>query len=133
VENVAAEQFEELLAWQKASVLTTSSLELSDRPVFARNRALVDQLQRASVSVMSDIAERFGRGPSAECHQFLVIAQASCAGVRSLEYVACDRGSVDAHVSNNLPVISRKVAKVREGLRSAAATQRDERWRRPQP
>jgi four helix bundle protein len=54
-----------------------------------------DQLQRAAVSIMSNIAEGFERGSSREFRQFLYIAKASAAEVRSLLYVARDLDYID--------------------------------------
>ncbi|MFH0725906.1 MAG: four helix bundle protein, partial [Pseudomonadota bacterium] len=82
--------FEELIAWQKARELTKHIYQMTSSGEFARDFGLRDQIRRAAVSIMSNIAEGYERGGRAEFHQFLVIAKGSCAEVRSQLYVAHD-------------------------------------------
>lgn len=77
------ERFEELIAWQKARTLTREIYETTRRGAFARDFGLSGQIQRAAVSIMSNIAEGFERGGRGEFHQFLSTAKASCADLRS--------------------------------------------------
>lgn len=84
------EKFEDLVAWQKARVLVREIYLASGRAPFCHDRALVSQIRRASISVMSNIAEGFDRYGAGEFHHFLSIAKASCAEVRSQLYVALD-------------------------------------------
>ena len=56
------ERFEDLIAWQKARVLTRDIYAMSRSGGFARDFGLAGQIQRASVSIMSNIAEGFERG-----------------------------------------------------------------------
>jgi len=76
-------RFEDLTAWQMAMDLAERVYEISDRPPFARDFALADQVHRAAISVPSNIAEGFERGSRAEFHRFLTIAKASCAELRT--------------------------------------------------
>src|SRR5215471_13174360 len=85
-------KFEDLIAWQKARILTHEIYQATRSRDFARDYGLSSQIQRASVSVMSNIAEGFERGGRAEFHQFLSTAKGSCAEVRSQLYVALDVG-----------------------------------------
>lgn len=62
---------------------------------FSKDYGLVDQIRRASVSVMSNIAEGFERGSNAEFVEFLFIAKGSCGEVRAQLAVALDQGYVD--------------------------------------
>lgn len=71
------DKFEDLIAWQKARELTREAYQISRRAEFARDFGLSGQIQRASVSVMSNIAEGFERGGRGEFHQFLSVAKAS--------------------------------------------------------
>jgi len=88
----AITRFEELVAWQKARVLTQEVYAVSRSGSFAKDFGLSSQVQRAAVSVMANIAEGFERGGRAEFHQFLSTAKGSCAEVRSHLYVAADVG-----------------------------------------
>ena len=86
-------RFEDLIAWQKARDLTKRIYSLTQQGGFERDYGLRDQIRRAAVSVMSNLAEGFDRAGRSEFHQFLVIAKGSSAEVRSHLYVALDVGS----------------------------------------
>lgn len=85
-------RFEDLEVWQAAKALTNLVYDLTDQQTFARDYGLKDQICRAAVSVMSNIAEGFERGSDTEFRNFLVIAKGSAGEVRSQLYVARDRG-----------------------------------------
>jgi four helix bundle protein len=89
------ERFEDLIAWQKARALTRAIYEVTRNGDFTKDYGLSRQIQRADVSVMSNIAEGFERGARGEFHQFLSTAKASCAELRSQLYVALDAGYLD--------------------------------------
>lgn len=78
-------KFEDIIAWQKAKTLT-SSIYTMFRP--NRDYGFKDQIQRASVSIMNNIAEGFERKGNKEFRNFLYIAKGSCAEVRSMIYLA---------------------------------------------
>lgn len=90
------EKFEDVVAWQKARVLTQQVYSLSKVGTFARDFGLRDQVQRASVSTMANIAEGFERGGDKEFIQFLSTAKGSCGEVKSHLYVALDQSYVSA-------------------------------------
>jgi len=77
------ERFEDLIAWQKARELTKEIYAVTSNGSFSKDYGLRDQIRRAAVSAMSNVSEGFERGSLNEFHQFLVIAKASCAEVRS--------------------------------------------------
>lgn len=82
--------FEDLLCWQRGRELSQFVYRLTRQPAFARDRGLTDQIQRAVVSVTSNIAEGFDRGTRESLVNFLFIAKGSCGEVRSQLYVAAD-------------------------------------------
>lgn len=84
------ERFEDFRAWQQARELTARIYRVTESGTFARDFGLRDQIRRAAVSMMSNIAEGFERGRPKEFHQFLSVAKASCAELRSQLYVALD-------------------------------------------
>jgi four helix bundle protein len=88
--------FEEIEAWQQARELTKLVYEASGKGAFGRDFALRDQIRRAAVSVMSNIAEGFGRGGVREFVQFLSVARGSTSEVGAQFYVALDQGYLRA-------------------------------------
>jgi four helix bundle protein len=120
------DRFEDLIAWQKARDLTRAIYQVTRREEFARDLGLARQVQRAAVSIMSNLAEGFERGGRGEFHQFLSTAKASCAEVRSHLYVALDVGYLDRTTFTDLLAEAEEVARIVGGLRSAVAMQRDE-------
>ncbi len=80
-------QFEELLMWKKSRELTR---EIYKSFRNCRDYGFKDQIQRASVSIMSNIAEGFERGTKQEFLNYLFIAKGSAGEVRAQLYVALD-------------------------------------------
>ena len=97
-------RFEDLVAWRKARGLTKAIYEVTKQGSFAKDFGLSGQIQRASISIMSNIAEGFERGTRAEFHHFLSMAKASCAEVRSQLYVAYDARHIGQEEFNSLIV-----------------------------
>ena len=118
-------KFEDLIAWQKARELTKEIYSASKNGDFGKDFGLRDQIRRASVSVMSNIAEGFDRGGRPEFHQYLVVAKASCAEVRSQLYVALDAGYLSGELFDRLFCMADEVSRIVNGLRSAVKKQRD--------
>jgi four helix bundle protein len=85
-------RFEEIEAWQTARELTRSVYALSNQGSFARDFGLRDQMRRAAVSAMSNIAEGFESRTQALFIDFLGRAKASAGEVRAQSYVALDAG-----------------------------------------
>ena len=88
------ERFEDIIAWQKARVLTKEIYASTRIGQFAKDYGLKDQIQRASVSTMSNIAEGFERGGDREFIQFLSNSKGSCGEVKSQLYVALDQSYI---------------------------------------
>src|ERR1051325_5404568 len=96
------ERFEDLIAWQKARALTRDIYHVTGQGGFSKDFGLKDQIRRAAVSIMSNIAEGFERGKPSEFHQFLSVAKASCAELRSQLYVALDAEYIGEDSFNQL-------------------------------
>jgi four helix bundle protein len=120
------ERFEDLIAWQKARELTRAIYEATRQGAFAKDYGLSGQIQRAAVSIMSNIAEGFERGGRGEFHQFLSTAKASCAEVRSQLYVALDVGYLDKATFDSLMQQGEEVARIVGGLRASVQRQKED-------
>ena len=121
------ERFEDLIAWQKARQLAAEIYRISAQGDFSRDFGLRDQIRRAAVSAMSNIAEGFDRGSRSEFHQYLVIAKASCAEVRSQLYVAQDVGYIGQEIFDTVSSSASELSRIIGGLRAAVQKQRDEK------
>jgi len=97
-------RFEDLDAWKEARRLVNRIYSMTREGALAKDYGLRDQIQRAAVSVMTNIAEGFERTGGAEKLHFYNIARASCGEVRSLLYV----------VEDNNPDISKQAIDLRD-------------------
>ena len=84
--------FEEIESWKKARQLANEIYKTTASGTFARDFGLRDQIRRAAVSIVSNIAEGFERGGDNEFVQFLSMAKGSCGEVRAQLYLALDQG-----------------------------------------
>ncbi|OHA81873.1 MAG: four helix bundle protein [Candidatus Yonathbacteria bacterium RIFCSPHIGHO2_01_FULL_51_10] len=107
------ERFEDIIAWQKAKCLTE---EIYERMKGNRNLGFKDQIQRAAVSVMNNIAEGFERRSNKEFKQFLFVAKGSCGEVRSMLYIATSLKYVDKKQSDSMSALSVEISKMLSGL-----------------
>lgn len=121
------ERFEDLVAWQLARGLNRDVHALARSTKLATDRELVSQIRRASLSVMTNIAEGFERGGRAEFAQFLSIAKASAGEDRSLLYAALDARYIDDRQFTQLREQAERVGRIVGALRAAVARQRDDR------
>ena len=112
----AIEKFEDLIAWQKARSLTAEIYRVTEIGKFARDFGLKSQIQRAAVSIMSNIAEGFDHHSRKEFHRFLGIALASAGELRSQLYVAIDVGYMTQQEFDPLMESARELARVIGGL-----------------
>ena len=108
--------FEDLIAWQKARTLVRKVHEVSNKGLFKKDYSLRNQICRASVSAMSNVAEGFEREGDEEFIQFLSQAKASSGEVRSQLYVALDLGHVTEEEFNNLYNTAHEASRVISGL-----------------
>ena len=107
------DKFEDVIAWQKAKELTVDIYS-----TFKDNRdyAFRDQIQRASVSIMNNIAEGFERGSDADFKRFLYIAKGSCGEVRSMLYIAKELNYIDNSNFDSLHGNAVEISKMLSGF-----------------
>jgi four helix bundle protein len=86
----AITKFEDLIAWQEARTLVKMVYKLSSDGSFSKDFGMRDQIQRASVSAMTNIAEGFDCESTAEFARFLGFARRSAVEIQSLLYAALD-------------------------------------------
>ena len=107
-------QFEDLQVWQDARVLVKDIYTASKQREFYRDLGLREQIRRAAVSTMSNIAEGFERGTRKEFIQFLNIAKGSVGEARSQLYVALDQEYLTqvrfAELKEMTATLSRRIA-----------------------
>jgi len=88
------QKFEEIEAWQGGRQLAKSVYGITSVGKFSKDFGLRDQIRRAAVSVISNIAEGFERGGDQEFLQFLALSKGSCGELRAQLYVALDQGYI---------------------------------------
>jgi four helix bundle protein len=130
-----ASSFEDLKVWQKARELANLIYAATRQETFARDYGLVDQIRRASVSVLSNIAEGFERGSYTEFLQFLYIAKGSCGEARAQLYIARDQKYVPEATFQQCHALAVEVSRMLSGLADHLKNshQRGDKFRRPQP
>ncbi len=111
------ERFEDLIAWQKARLFAVEIYRVTGLGEFERDWGLRDQIRRAAVSIMSNIAEGYERRSSNDFQRFLTIAKASCAEVRSQLYLAKDIGYVTAPDFESLQRNTDELGRIIGGLK----------------
>src|SRR5437763_9647771 len=95
-------RFEDILAWQRARESTKLAYEMTADGNFSKDFGLRDQLRRASVSIMANIAEGFGRRSDKEFANFLNMAHGSAAECQSHLYVALDLNYISQSAFDSL-------------------------------
>ena len=83
-------KIEDLLIWQEARVLVKGIFVLTSKVKFSKELSLKDQIKRSAISVMSNVAEGYGRGGNKEFVQFLYIANGSLNELKSQLYISYD-------------------------------------------
>jgi len=109
-------RFEDLEAWKKARELVNLVYEMTEEGPLARDFGLRGQIQRAAVSIMSNLAEGYERTHKAEKIQFYKIAKASGAEVRSLSYVLKDRKMAPEDQIDRAGTLAHQVGALIQGL-----------------
>jgi four helix bundle protein len=112
----AINRFEDIEAWRLAREMTKAIYAISNDGAFARDFGLRDQIRRASVSIMSNIAEGFERGGDKEFFQFVSLAKGSSGEVRAQLYVALDAGYIDQQTFSRLSDMATQINRMLAGL-----------------
>jgi four helix bundle protein len=113
VESMRIERFEDIIAWQKAKDLTVHIYKIFDS---SKDFGFKDQIQRASVSIMNNIAEGFERKGNKEFSYFLYIAKGSCGEVRSMLILAKELNKISEKDFELLFIQSEEISKIITGL-----------------
>jgi four helix bundle protein len=109
-------KFEEMEVWKKSRELNREIYGISNGAGFCRDFSLRDQIRRASISIMSNIAEGFERDGKKEFIHFLAIAKGSAGEVRSQLYIALDQNYISPEIFENLIVKITEIGKMLKGL-----------------
>lgn len=107
------ERFEDIEAWKEARKLVEIVYKVFS---MIKDYGFRDQIQRATISIMSNIAEGFDRGTNKEFIQFLIIARGSVSEGRSLLYTALDIGYLDEAIFKNLGDRCLKISSLLNGF-----------------
>lgn len=126
-EKEASMQFEDLKAWQKARELTNGIYRICKIVPLKNDFGLRDQLQRAAVSAMTNLAEGFDRVGEGEKLQFWNVARASAGEVKSLLYVVRDNQLVEDAAIQKLQALATEVSALTQGLINSFSKKRSER------
>ena len=109
-------QFEDIESWKRARNLTNQIYKVSSSGKFVRDFGLKDQIRRASVSILSNIAEGFERGGDNEFLQVLAVAKGSCGEARAQLYVALDQGYISLDQFETLSKAATEVSQLLSGF-----------------
>ena len=116
--------FEDLLAWQKSRELTRRIYEITREGKLGQDSGLGRQMQRAAVSIMSNIAEGHERASAGDFYRFLMIAKGSCAELRAQLYVALDAGYLSQPTFDDLLDRASEVGRIIGGLAASVKKRR---------
>jgi len=105
--------FEDIIAWQKARELAITVYQCFEH---SKDFGFRDQIQRAAVSVMNNIAEGFERKSNKEFIYFLYVARGSCGEVRSMLILAHDLKKIDKNNYETLSALAEEISKIIYGL-----------------
>jgi len=119
---MAIQRFEDLKVWGKAKDLAVLVYRATETGRFSRDFGLRDQIRRAVVSVMSNVAEGFDRYSRAEFRQFLSIARSSASEVRSQLHLARELGYITEAEFEPLHDLCWEVTRMLGSLRSVVGT-----------
>jgi four helix bundle protein len=110
------ERFEDIDAWQKGRELTKIIYKITAQGDIAKDFALKNQLRRASISIMANIAEGFEREGNKEFRQFLATSKGSVGELKSHLYVALDAGAMSQQDFNQLMALADETSRLIAGF-----------------
>jgi four helix bundle protein len=117
-ESSRIEKFEDLQVWQKALKVSKKVFILSAGGPLSREYSLKDQLRRSSLSVVSNIAEGFGRYGKKDFKHYLAIANGSANEVRAQLHLVKELGYVGSQEADELIELCGEVSRMIKGLRN---------------
>ncbi len=106
-------RFEEIIAWQKSKEL---SLLIYKELKNCRDFSFKDQIQRATISIMNNIAEGYERNSNKEFKNFLFISKGSAGEVRSMLYISKDLNYITDSLFSDLNHRAFEISKIISGL-----------------
>ncbi|MFA6427769.1 MAG: four helix bundle protein [Candidatus Magasanikbacteria bacterium] len=106
-------KFEDIIAWQKAKIL---SIDIYKNIIYCRDYSFKDQIQRACLSIMNNIAEGFERRTNKELINFLFIAKGSSAEVRSMLYPALELNYITKNKFNEWYTLTIDISRLLSGF-----------------
>lgn len=109
-------RFEDIEAWQESRKLVNVVYDLTGRDLFKKDFGLKEQMQRAAVSCMSNIAEGFDSGSNQYFMQYLLYTRRSTSEVQSISYVALDRNYITREDFENVYAKSKLIGKLTNGF-----------------
>lgn len=106
-------KFEDILAWQKSKIFV---IKIYSQFRFCKDFSFKDQILRASVSIMNNIAEGFEKMSNKDFKKFLYISKGSCGEVRSMLYLAKQLNYIDQNLFDDLYNQSIEISKILAGF-----------------
>jgi len=111
-----AEKFEDMDCWKVARELSMAVYRVTNDESCRRDFGFCDQIRRAAVSVMNNVADGFDRGSRKDFIKFLYIARASAAEVRSMTYLGLDLGYFTPQEFEEIQSLTRRCGGLTWGL-----------------
>jgi len=109
-------KFEEIESWKRARSLTKRIYDATVTGPFAKDFGLRDQIRRAAISILSNIAEGFERGGDKEFVQFLSVAKGSSGELRAQLYVALDQQYISVEAFKALSEDAAEISRLISGF-----------------
>lgn len=106
-------KFEDILGWQKSRIFVSEIYKLFSQ---CRDFSFKDQMFRATVSIMNNIAEGYERMTNKDFKNFLYIAKGSCAEVRSMLYLSLDLKYISQESFDYLYQQVKEISKILSGF-----------------